>query len=207
MYFSCKVEKLNSCPHVLFHLLPLATVSQFTWLFRLFKWSSAWCGVFDRITAVIWSLEIRLTHPDLSPILQCVCVCRPVNMIYFYIGALFQNGSDVKQCEQKTGDNKHGVSQRETKREFCGEDEPNLPLIEMKTQSDKIRSWFESDKKCLSPHTHIFPKKSRKWTETCKLRFFFQWPHVWSARKHIRSNCSQLSDFHGHVNWPTDSSV
>lgn len=58
-------------------------------------------------------------------------------------------------------------------RDFCGEGETNFLLIEMKTQPDKIRSWFESNKKFLSlhTHTHTLPDKSHKWTETCKLRF------------------------------------
>lgn len=57
-------------------------------------------------------------------------------------------------------------------KEFCSEDKTNFLLIEMKTQPDKIRSWFESNKKFLSLRTHILSEKSHKRTETCKLRFF-----------------------------------
>lgn len=65
------------------------------------------------------------------------------------------------------------------------------------TRQNQVAVWRQYEV-FVTPYTH--PPK-------CKLSFFIQGPRVWSACKHVRSYYSQLSDSHGHVNWPTDSSV
>lgn len=47
---------------------------------------------------------------------------------------------------------------------------------------------------------------SHKGTEPHKNRVF-QSSNSWNRRKRVRSDDFRVSDFHGHVNWPTDSGV